>query len=562
MRSAFVCLTAFILLSACQPARTGAGPRSADDGAPFGRVPAAPNGKAWLEKDATRAQSAGAGASEVLTVEAGAPGDRISSMLTVPEDRCALLVARGTDTVEDIDLYAYGEDGSVLGTDEAPDRRPTLMVCPPHPRRVFVVARVASGHGLIALGAQQVSVKDAPRVGRATGAHGHPEEAAGRLEAWPGLTERISEHRRLAGGSWQDLRKVAVPIETRVPTRVSAAVEAERCLDVLVVPSEDASHLDVSVLDESGRIIGRAAATGRDRSIIICSPIRTAITIEMRPHIGRGLAAVVLSRSVAGSERSIQAEMLRYDVAPTAELDEMRQRHNTRLTGRGYAQSKTVAQGALSIGRRSSMILELPAGCVRLDLLAGRPVRGVEAWLWSDAGQLLVNERGPGQVALFACTPGGKARLDVEAITQPGKYVVEMRVEGGTPKLLTEHSLGAGRLLANMTDRGVIQKAEQVGAARLANLSETQLYREDLLVPIGRCVDITVGLDAGASGAEIRVIDKADGRELAAGRGAFAASARVCALSQTSTRNAVAEIRTLAGQTTGVVATRMLAPKP
>jgi hypothetical protein len=75
-------------------------------------------------------------------------------------DTCAL-VARGAESVEDIDLLAYGDDGTVLGSDEAPNKKPALLVCPPHPRRLFVVARVAAGHGLVGVGALRVSAYNA-----------------------------------------------------------------------------------------------------------------------------------------------------------------------------------------------------------------------------------------------------------------------------------------------------------------------------------------------------------------------------------------------------------------
>jgi hypothetical protein len=541
--------------------RTQSPAASAAQPAPFGRGGGTPSGRAWLAKDSARARAAGAGESQVLTVQAGAAGDRVSSMLSVPETGCALLVARATDSIDDLDLYAYGEDGAMLGTDESPDRTPTLMVCPPHPKRIFVVARIAAGHGLVALGAQQVDPRDAERVGRATGAHGHPGEAQGRAEAWPGLTERLAEHRRQIGGAWQELRKVAIPIEPRVATRLSATVEAERCLDVLVIPSEDASYLDVDVLDASGRIMGRAAATGRDRSLIVCSPIQAVVTIEVRPHAGRGLAAVVTSRSVPGSERDIAAGPVRIEIAPTGDLEQTRSTNAERLSARGYAQAKVLGQGQLHVGRRVSLSLDLPNGCARVDVLSGRPVRGVEAWLWNDRGALVATERGSGQVPLFACQTGGKARLDVEAIAQPGRYAVELRTERNAPKILSEQPLAAGRLLTRMFERGVIHNAEQAGAVRSAELSPTRLYRENLLVPFGRCIDVSLALGPGASGAEIRIANAADGEELALSRGTFSTSARACALGQTRTTQAMVEMRTVAGTTTALVATRMLAPK-
>jgi len=117
----------------------------------FGKLPGAPNPRSWAEP-ARPADSA-----EVIAVEAGVAGDRTAALLEVPADSCAVVIARATGSVEDLDLLAYGEDGAVLGTDEGPDKTPALLICPPHPGRIYVAARIASGHGLVALGAEPIS---------------------------------------------------------------------------------------------------------------------------------------------------------------------------------------------------------------------------------------------------------------------------------------------------------------------------------------------------------------------------------------------------------------------
>ena len=165
----------------------------------FGKIEGQPDAQRWLGPDAARAREAGATDSEVVAVEAGAPGDRIAGLIEVPGDACVLLLARAAESVEDVDLFAYGDDGTVLGSDEAPDKKPALLVCPPHPRRIYVVARVASGHGLVAVGAQRVRPSDAAKIDKLLDARGRPNEAASRLGTWPSLEERIAEHRRRIG---------------------------------------------------------------------------------------------------------------------------------------------------------------------------------------------------------------------------------------------------------------------------------------------------------------------------------------------------------------------------
>ena len=47
------------------------------------------------------------------------------------------------------------------------------------------------------------------------------------------------------GGRWEDVRRLAMPVSPRAASRLSAALEPGRCLDVLVIPSEEVSSLEV-----------------------------------------------------------------------------------------------------------------------------------------------------------------------------------------------------------------------------------------------------------------------------------------------------------------------------
>ncbi len=533
-------------------------PKSLQRGS-FGGTEVSLDASQWLGRDSDKAKAAGASESQVIATQGGMPGDRIEGMVRVPEHSCVALIARGTDEVDDIDLFVYADDGTALGSDEAPDKRPTLMVCPGAAIRLYVVARIAQGSGLVAIGAQRVDADRAEQVAEAIGAKNR--EGARDAESWPGLDETISRHREQIGGSWEDVRRVALPVDARVPASLNGDVEADQCLDVLVIPAEEVSHLDVLAKDLEGRIVGRAHAAGRDRSLIVCSPSKARLTLEVRPHAGRGLAVVALSRSKKGTEQDIDAESLRFDLLPPKDMETRRETFQRRMEAAGYASPRVVAKGTLQVGRRQSIPLELAPGCFRLDVWSQYPMHGVEAWLWTEDGSLIANDRGGAEATLFACTPGTAARLDAEALVRPGNFEVELRAERDTPPELRAHPLAASRLLARMYSRGVLRSARQVGAPQPFHLSSTGLERMDVLVPIGRCVDITLALDKGATGAELRLLDKDDGSEVALVRGPHSTSARACALDRRDTLNVTAELRVVTGETTGLVATRMLAPR-
>jgi hypothetical protein len=518
----------------------------------FGKAAGRPAEQAWMRGKQS------VGEAEVLAVEAGVAGDRISSLLEVPEADCAVVIARATSSVDDVDLFAYGEDGAVLGSDEGSDKQPALLVCPPHPRRIFLSARIASGHGLVALGAQRIAVRDAERVAAAYGVRYRPGELTRRMSVWPGLDERLEQHRRALGGAWIDLRRVAVPLDARTPTRLSASVDAERCLDLLVVPSDEIVALDVTLLDAEGRIVGRARSSGRDRSLVVCSPTPTPVTFELRPHLGIGLAIAMMSRSREGTESDIEANALRLELFPTRGVAAERDKRAAELARSGLPMARLIATGTLALGQRKSVGFELPAGCSRLDLVAGAPLRGVNAWLYAENGALLASASGPSPV-LYACAPAGRVRLDAESLARPGPFALELRAEQGTPPALVENPLAASRLLARMVERGVITVARRVGAVYAHPVSSSALARQKLLVPVGRCLDVTGAVGPGASGLEIRLVSGGD-RELSLGRGEHATSARACAV-DASGADLVAELRVAAGSGTALLTAHLVDPR-
>jgi len=521
----------------------------------FGKAEGRPDAKNWLPP--TPGSQA-----EVLAVEGGVAGDRVTSLLEVPEGDCAIAIARATPSVDDVDLFAYGEDGAVLGSDEGSDKAPALLVCPPHPRRILIMARIAAGHGLVAIGAERVSVRDAQRAANVYGVRYRPGEIAKRMTVWPGLDEKLEAHRRRIGGRWIDLRRVAVPLDARTPTRVSASIDAERCLDVLVAPSDEVTAVDVALQSDDGTVLGRAETEGRDRAIVVCSPTPANVSLELRPHLGIGLAVLMMSRSEEGSEADIDADTLRLDVFAFGTLADERKRHDREQAALGYPAPRVAASATLPLGRRVSYPVELPEGCARLDWVSGAPLRGVEAWLYAPDGALWAAERGKNP-QLFRCGPRSSARLDVSSLSRPGPFAVEVYPEPGTPKVLDKHPLAASRLLARMATEGLITTAKQVGAVYESQLSSTALARQTLTLPFGRCLDVTLAIGTGAENVELRLV-RADGTELGLSRGQHATGLRACALDAAggASPDVTAEMRVVAGSATGLLTARQVDPRP
>jgi hypothetical protein len=108
-----------------------------------------------------------------------------------------------------------------------------------------------------------------------------------------------------------------------------------------------------------------------------------------------------------------------------------------------------------------------------------------------------------------------------------------------------------------MSARGVIKSAREVGAPKLLQLSATRLDAVTLNVPAGRCVDLTLALDEGSVGAELRLLD-ATSDELQAGRGTYTATARACAAEGAAPLALRAELRVSTGGGAALLAQRTL----
>lgn len=506
----------------------------------------------------------------------GISGDSLGAFVDIAEGSCGLLLGRGTRGVQDVDLFVFSDDGTVLASDEAPTKDATLLVCPAHGARVFASTRLAAGVGLFGLTLQVITVERAVALGDRFGVSpGRSSEVSELGSSWPGLDERLAEHRRRVGGRWETVRKVALPLDPRAYVNVSASVEAGTCLDLFVTPSDDVAHLELEVLDGSGRWLGSGEARGMDRNLMVCSAERREIAIRSRPHAGRGLAALVVSST---SSAEAGRGTARYDIRPEGDLRARRAAHGARLARLGYgARSTLLREGTLSTERRTSVPLALAPGCSRVDVLTAAPLRSLRAWLWDGRGRLLADDVGGVDATLFACGARTDARLDLDTASRGGAFAIEVRHTAKAPSAAAEHPLAMGRLLRLLDARRRIAAFDRLPEVQVARVSESELARVSLLVPAGRCLEVSAALDRGASGLELRLFDVtssseeasatdgADGADADAdelGYGPHAATARMCAVKPASERSLVAELRANVGEGAALWVGQIFDPDP
>lgn len=519
-------------------------PGQLDAGAVLGDLPA-------------RALRLGAGAPAIVASAQALDNEWIGGFVTLPREACLLAYARGGASIDDVDVAVYSDDGTSLAVDEGRDVHPTVLLCPPHPDRVYVSAHVVEGEGLVTVGAQLVAREKAVIVARALGARG-----ARPADAWPGLDDIVRTHRLALGGKWDEFKKVALPVDVRTPTIAAMPIGADQCVDATVVPDEDVALLEVEAVDDGGRVIARAKEGAGPRALTVCSPIAMSTTLSVRPHIGRGLAAIVLARAGAEVVQDLTARPEIDWLAPTQSMEAARAGRNALLAKMGYAPPVLAAAGALVLGRRGKVPVDLFAfggGCGRLDVVAGAPLALVDARLWADGGGLLASGEASSSITLFACGRT-QARLELDARGRPGPFAVLGRPELWQDPIFAARPLAASRMLERAAvGPEMLLTGGEAKAREVALEAEHVVLWNETIAP-ARCVRVAVGAQGDGVGVELRAFDGAEG-EIDRSEAAHAALVRACA-PVNAARTVRFELRASVGRLDAIVGERMTALAP
>ncbi len=502
-----------------------------------------------------RASRLGAGPPSLVAAAQAVDNGWVGGFVDVPRDDCVLGYARGSTSIDDVDVAIYSEEGTALAVDEGRDVHPTVMMCAPHPDRVYLAAHVVEGEGLVAVGAQLVPHERAIIVARALGARGLAAQGPRTADAWPGLDDAVRSHRGDLGGAWQEFRRVALAVDARMPTYAALPIDAGECVDAVVVPDEDVALLDVEAIDEQGRVVARAREGSGSRTLTVCSPIQVAGTLSVRPHVGRGLAAVVLARVAGDASRDFSALPDVAWVAPTQPLDKEKNARDALLAKSGYDAALTTTSGTLTLGHRVSLPLDLKplaGACARVDVVAGAPLALVDARIWSDAGTLLASAEASSSLALFACARTG-ARLELETRGRPGPFAVSVRPERWKDPLFEAHPLAASRMLARAADGPDTLLDGKEGVTRELVLDGERVTAWGETIPAGKCLRATVGAEGGGAGIEARVFEGTD--EIDRSEAAHAVSVKACATADAA-RAVRFEVRASSGHMEAVLGER------
>jgi len=476
-----------------------------------------------------RATQLGAGPARVVASGPIGEGERLGAFVDVPEGACLLAYARASSSVEDIDVVVFAEEGNPLAADEGPDAHPTVLVCPPHPDRVYLSVHAAAGEGLVALAAQIAPRDRAAEVALKLGARGSRGEGPRSAEAWPGLDERVRAHRTALGGHWEETKRIAVTADARTESVLAIAAEANQCLDVLAVADEGVALIELEVADGEGRVIAHAREGARERSVLLCTTTAFTGSVHLRPHVGNGLAAVVAAKMPLedASELAEKPEMVWYATSRT--VDQGKKTLEGELGRVGYVAGTPVGGGSLALGRRASVTLDpTPGACARVDVIAGSPLSSFAARVWDDHGLLVASGEGASQVALFLCR-AQKTQLELEARGRPGPFGVVMRKERWQSQAFLQKPLAASRMLARSADAPLFAVEGTLGDAKTLAVDASKRATWEAATPAQTCVVTAAGAEGEGTGVTLVALDAASNEEIDRSHAASSARVRVCA---------------------------------
>ncbi len=484
-----------------------------------------PASQRWLLEDGRRAELAGADPARILVAEAGAVGDRFTNVVDVDERDCLLVMARASDKIADIDLYTYGESGSILSVDDRPDAKPTLLICPPHPRHVYITARIATGQGVVVVGAHRVPASLSNPVRHALKMRGDDSGLDASSGAPPDLDTRILTHHQAIGGQWIAVAQSTIVVDSRVPTVTGLMIQEGSCIDIFVVPTAHVSALDIELQDDKGRTLGRAPIADRERWMVACSQESRSVTLQIRPHDGYGSVILLVSRGTLEMGRATRQAIELGENQPLQLLTELEHKQLDHL---GYPHGKLLGNLLIERGFQRRFVANGARGCTRFDIFAGTPSLGVQGRVYTANGELVASDGGTQHFPLLACL-SGKITMVIEAVGRGGPVQIEQRQDVADNPQALSFPRAAARMFQRAWNLGLAKSFSQFSAVESASLADEKVWERDITLEPGHCNGYFMALDGDAIGVDLRIIDANTEEILSGEQHTHTAHAEICA---------------------------------
>ncbi|MEM9193518.1 MAG: hypothetical protein AAGF12_30365, partial [Myxococcota bacterium] len=345
-------------------------------------------------------------------VDGLAEGERVRLDADLSEARCYIAVARGDESVGDIDIVVFDPAGVEVGRNFGADAEPVLEHCPAEPGRYRFEATAFEGAGAVGIAVLSRPIEaegDAP---------GFREEDS--IEERRDAVETVDRlalplrNRNYGAPSFLERDGTLGPDDERtIPLRLSAG-----CYALLGAGRRLAADLDLYVLDGQGNVVARDTSADPTARVQFCSDgqLHRAVVKGYGRPAGFALAVVAAPREI----RDIAALRLDQVLAPYID--------------RGYVSIATLER-SLDEGEAARHPVQVrPEECVAWVAAGGEGVVDVDLLVRDGRGRLIASAAGaePHASAHWCADEGAELLVgEVLAFRGQGTVVIQRLVFPG-----------------------------------------------------------------------------------------------------------------------------------
>ncbi len=343
------------------------------------------------------------------------------TVLRVEAGRCYVIVARGGEGIEDLDLYLFDGSGAEIGRDLSHGAEALLEHCASESADYVVVARPYRGSGAVGVALFAGPRGPSPPSSAESRDLDEVFGPAHRADA-PDLQLAVAVADLVEQGFDEPVFIVRSAIISPREVLSHDVVVGPGCALVTAVGSGEAMDLDLYLADPSGRELDSDTDTRSFATVRACAPSATVLRVAVKVYGREGTYTLASLRAPRGVDDVLSLRLSELTAESRA---------------RGYELSQTdsfdLSEGEVRIGE----LRLAPGRCVVVALAGESELRDVDLVLRGADERVLAADRGPAPHAISGyCAPPELSEAVVvrwEAHAYRGSGGVRAEVLQGAP---------------------------------------------------------------------------------------------------------------------------------
>jgi hypothetical protein len=338
-------------------------------------------------------------------LEVVAEGEVLRAPMELEAGRCYVVVARGGEGLEDVDLFLYDPAGAEVARNLESDAEPSLEHCPEQTGRHLFEVRAFEGAGAVGLMVATGSLRDEDDPAADGGVEPDPGQAA--EDEREGSTGSVALSVTAALRS-RDYEPVLVLREiTLMPGEVRSheLLIGPGCHVVVGAATHPGMDLDLYLTDAQGVPVDQDARVEAAARVSACPPEPTLLQVKVKAY-GREAPYVLTVMRAPPHVETVRD--LRLDEADAT------------LRSRGYERRRDTVV-TLARGEPFTQSLKLAAGrCLAVAAAGDRSVHDLDLFLRAPDGRLVASESGPAPWGAVSRCASEDETLELEVLMYRG----------------------------------------------------------------------------------------------------------------------------------------------